>query len=181
MKRIDIEPSAAQRVASYWWGGSDGSVAWWLSTCRRIAISPISQSLYLASVAEDKTKFSEIKDWAYDIAASLSETRGSGVRSRRLIESYREEWGHQAARDGVFKAIWPQMEIPGAAGRAEKLKCGRQAYIRVMNEVEREAVKLIMLFDDDMEMCRSKKFSQDFISRWELNTGKKWSSANWTD
>ena len=175
-------PDIDQRVAAYWWGRNDPAVAWWLSMCRMVAKNPVSQSLYLARVAEDFSRKREIKNWAYTKAAEFAGAKGSGQRRRSLVESYRLDWGHQAARDGVAFALWGDItDVPGPSRRAEYFHCGRQAYARVRDELERETRDLVASFRSDMEMCQEGRFSRDFIERWERATGAQWPAHNWTE
>ncbi len=172
--RPDV-PDAAQRTAGYWWGAQDEEVPWWLALCKQIN-SPIAQSLYIASVAEDVRHARGLKDWAYRVAVEYAGSRGSGQRRRSIVEAYRTDWGHQAARDGLASALWPHLadDIPGRDKRCAQFGCGHQAYQRVRDEVSRQAGDLITGFAMDMEQCRTERFSRDFISRWETATGKEW-------
>lgn len=168
-------PDVDQRTAAYWWGKPDDSVAWWLSMCRMVAPDPIAQSLYLAHVAEDLSRQREIKDWAYAHAAEFVGVKGSGQRRRSLVESYRLDWGHQAARDGVAFVLWGDIvDVPGPSGRAERFHCGRQAYVRVREELEKQTRDLITSFRDDMSMCMENRHSRHFVERWERATGRAW-------
>lgn len=169
------EPSAAQRTAAFWWGAQDEEVAWWLSLCKMVN-SPEAQSLYIASVAEDMRHARGLKEWAYRVAVEYAGSRGSGQRRRTIVESYRIDWGHQAARDGLAMALWPHLadEVPGIGKRCDQYGCGKQAYQRVRDEVSRQAGDLITGFDMDMEQCRRNRFSRDFIERWELAAGREW-------
>lgn len=168
-------PDADQRVAAYWWGRPDDSVAWWLSLCRMVAPHPIAQALYLAHVAEDLSQRRAIKDWAYRVAAEFAGSKGSGQRKRSLVESYRLDWGHQAARDGLTIALWGDLiDVPGLVARSQQFRCGKQAYERVRDEVKSTTADLIASFRADMEMCREGKFSRDFIHRWEDATRRVW-------
>jgi hypothetical protein len=169
------EPSAAQRTAAFWWGAQDEEVAWWLSLCKMVN-SPEAQSLYIASVAEDMRHARGLKEWAYRVAVEYAGSRGSGQRRRTIVESYRLDWGHQAARDGLAMALWPHLadEVPGIGKRCDQYGCGKQAYQRVRDEVSRQAGDLITGFDMDMEQCRRTRFSRDFIERWELAAGREW-------
>lgn len=168
-------PDAAQRTGAYWWGAQDEEVPWWLGLCKLIN-SPIAQSLYIAHVAEDVRHARGLKDWAYRVAVEYAGSRGSGQRRRSIVESYRTDWGHQAARDGLFMALWPELrdDVPGRDKRCEQFGCGHQAYQRVRDEVMRQAGDLITGFAMDMEQCRTGRFSRDFTARWELATGREW-------
>lgn len=171
----DVQPDAIQRTAAYWWGAQDEDVGWWLALCKMVN-SPIAQSLYIASVAEDVRHARGLKEWAYTAAVEYAGSRGSGQRRRSIVEAYRPEWGHQAARDGLAMALWPHIadEVPGIGKRCDKFGVGKQAYQRVRDEVMRQAGDLITGFSMDMEQCRRSKFSRDFIGRWEAVTGREW-------
>lgn len=173
------EPSAAQRTAAFWWGAQDEAVGWWLGLCKMVN-SPEAQSLYIASVAEDMRHARGLKEWAYRVAVEYAGSRGSGQRRRSIVESYRTDWGHQAARDGLAMALWPHLadEVPGIGKRCEQFGCGKQAFQRVRDEVCRQAGDLITGFDMDMEQCRRNRFSRDFTARWELAAGREWPGDN---
>lgn len=175
----DEAPSAKERTACYWWGAPDEEAPWWLELCKLVN-SPIAQSLYIAHAAEDVRHSRGIKEWGYTVAVEYAGSRGSGQRRRSIVESYRTDWGHQAARDGLFLALWPDLreDVPGIVKRCDGFGCGHQAYQRVRDEVMRQACDLIAGFDMDMEQCRKGKFSRDFIGRWEAATGQKWADYN---
>lgn len=173
------EPDAAQRTAAYWWGSHDEDVGWWLGLCKMVN-TPIAQSLYIAHVSDDARQARGLKEWAYRIAVEYAGSRGSGQRKRSVVEAYRTDWGHQAARDGLAMALWPHLrdDVPGVTKRVGQFHCGPQAYQRVRDEVMRTAGDLITGFSMDMEQCRTSRFSRDFIARWELAAGKEWPGVN---
>lgn len=171
----ESEPDAKQRLAAYWWGAQDEDVAWWLALCKTVN-SAIAQSLYIAHVTEDVRHARGLKDWAYRVAVEYAGSRGGGQRKRSIVEAYRTDWGHQAARDGLALALWPHLrdDVPGRDKRCEQFGCGHQAYQRIRDEVCRQAGDLLTGFGMDMEQCRRDRFSRDFIARWELASGKEW-------
>ena len=171
-------PDAAQRTAAYWWGAQDEEVPWWLGLCKMVN-TPEAQSLYIASVAEDLRHARGLKEWAYRVAVEYAGSRGSGQRRRSIVEAYRPEWGHQAARDGLAMALWPDLrgEIPGRDARCEQFGCGHTPYQRIRDEVMRAAGDLITGFAMDMEQCRTGRFSRDFTGRWEVVSGRDWSTS----
>jgi hypothetical protein len=174
----EAEPDAAQRTAAYWWGVQDDDVAWWLGLCKLVN-EPIAQSLYLAAVTEDTRQSRGLKEWGYRVAVDYAGSLGSGQRRRSLVEAYRPDWGHQAARDGLYMALWPHLrdDVPGIGKRCDQFGCGKQAYQRVRDEVSRQASDLIVGFSVDMEQCRTNRLSRDFIARWEIAAGREWPGA----
>lgn len=169
------KPDAAQRAAAYWWGAQDEDAGWWLALCRLVNPDP-AQRLYIAHVAEDWRVAHRLKPWAYRAAVDFAGSVGSGQRKRSQVESYSPAWGHQAARDGLAMALWPELsgQVPGIGKRCEALGCGKQGYQRVRDEVMRQAGDLITGFAMDMEQCRQDRFSRDFRERWEAATGRPW-------
>ena len=174
----EVEPDAKQRTAGYWWGAQDEDVGWWLSLCRMVNPDP-AQALYIAHVAEDWRVAHKLKEWAYRVAVEYAGSRGSGQRKRSLVEAYRTDWGHQAARDGLAMALWPELarDVPGVRARAEGFRCGQQGYQRVRDEVMRQAGDMLTGFAMDMEQCRTNRFSRDFRDRWELAASREWPTA----
>lgn len=170
-------PDTDQRVASFWWGQPDEPVSWALSLAHTVSPDPIARHLYIAHVAEDTRHNRAIKDWGYRQAVEFVGARGSGQRRRSMVESYRPEWGQQAARDGLALAMWGHLRdcVPGIGKRAEALSCGKQAYQRVRDEVQRQTCDLIAGFRLDVTEILDERFSADFRNRWELATGKRWS------
>lgn len=168
-------PDAAQRAAAYWWGAPDEDAGWWLGLCRMVNPDP-AQRLYIAHVAEDWRVAHKLKPWAYRVAVEYAGSVGSGQRKRSRVESYDPAWGHQAARDGLAMALWPELagQVPGIGKRCEALGRGKQGYQRVRDEVMRQAGDLITGFSMDMEQCRQDRFSRDFRDRWEIAAGRKW-------
>lgn len=169
-------PDADQRTAAFWWGAQDEEVAWALALANTVASDPIAKHLYVAHVAEDVRHNREIKEWGYRTAVEFAGAKGSGQRRRSMVESYRPDWGHQAARDGLSLALWPELrdDVPGLGKRAEQFRCGKQAYQRVRDEVQRQACDLIAGFKLDVTEILAERFSRDFIGRWEQVTRKAW-------
>lgn len=171
-----LPPDTDQRVAAFWWGVQDEEVGWALSLANIVAADEVSQHLYIASVTEDVRAARVIKEWGYRAAVEFVGSKGSGQRKRSMVESYRAEWGHQAARDGLVMAMWPHLsgDVPGIGKRCEAFHCGKQAYQRVRDEVQRQACDLIAGFRLDVAECLAERFSRDFIARWETATGRQW-------
>jgi hypothetical protein len=173
----DSEPDIDQRIASYWGGKPDEDAAWWMGMARMVASEPVAGDLYLAHVSEDTAHFRRIKDWAYRVAVEFVGSKGSGQRKRSMVESYRVDWGHQAARDGVAIALWGPDGVPGIVARAESFKCGKQAYQRVRDAVQNRTTDLIGEFRFWLRCSKGEIHSHDFIDRWEAATGRRWADA----
>ena len=166
----------AKRVAAFWWGQTDQDLVWALSLARMVASDPIADKLYLTHATEDLRYAREVKEWGYSVAVTFVGSKGSGQRRRSLVESYRPEWGHAAARDGMAMALWPELGTggPGLGKRAEQFGCGKQAYQRVRDEVMRQTGDVIAGFRTDLAEALDERYSHDFRNRWEQATGKVW-------
>jgi hypothetical protein len=169
-------PGADERTGAFWWGAQDEEIAWALSLAHTVSPDPIARHLYVAHAAQDVRHSRAIKDWGYRVAVEFAGAKGSGQRRRSLVESYRTDWGHQAARDGICMALWPDLrdEVPGIGKRADQYGCGKQAYQRVRDEVQRQACDLIAGFKLDVTEALAERYSRDFIGRWESVTGRVW-------
>lgn len=169
-------PDADQRTAAFWFGTQDEEIAWALALAHTVSPDPIARHLYVAHAAQDVRHNRAIKEWGYRVAVEFAGAKGSGQRKRSMVESYRTDWGHQAARDGLSMALWPELrdEVPGLGKRAEQFRCGKQAYQRVRDEVQRQACDLIAGFKLDVTEALAERFSRDFIGRWEMATGRAW-------
>lgn len=168
----------AKRVAGFWAGNRDRDLelVWALGLARLVAPEPVAEMLYLTHVTEDLCYMREIKEWGYMAAVDFAGSKGSGQRRRSLVESYRPDWGHQAARDGMAMALWPEQtaDVPGVRTRSLAFHCGQQAYERVRSEVMRRTGDLIAGFRLDLAEALDERCSADLRNRWEIATGKAW-------
>lgn len=87
-----------------------------------------------------------VKDWAYMVAAEFVSTRRGPAR----FVSYRLDWGHQAARDGVAEALWPHIRGTGLAIRAIQFDIGERPYQRVRDHVKDEAKRLLNNYETEL-------------------------------
>lgn len=166
----------AKRVAAFWWGVTDQDLVWALGLARTVSPDPIADKLYLTHATEDLRYMREVKEWGYSAAVAFVGSKGSGQRRRSLVESYRPDWGHNAARDGMAMALWPELstDVPGLGKRAEQYGCGKQAYQRVRDEVMRQTGDVIAGFRLDLAEALEERYSADFKHRWEMMTGRAW-------
>lgn len=169
-------PDVDQRTAAWWWGQSDQDIGWAHGICALIAQEPIAQSIYLARVADDTSRYRRLKEWAYKAAVEFAGQRGSAQRRRSLVESYRLDWGHQAARDGLARALWPWMEdeMPGRDARCKQFGCGHQAFQRVRDAVTDRANQAFNDYRSDLENIVDGRWTRDMMDRHETVTGVNW-------
>jgi hypothetical protein len=145
--------------------------AGWLQTVGMIT-SPIATDLFLAKASQADRKWRQIKDWGYLKAVEYVGARKSEQRKRSMVESYRLDWGHQAARDGLAIALWGRVGVPGSRERALSFKCGQQAYRRVRDEVECLATGQLTKASHFLEMCAGiVPYSNEFNYRMRLLSG----------
>lgn len=169
----DIHDEVAKRVAAWWWGAGDEDITGHMATAKLIARDPVSEAIYLARVAEDTSRFRRLKDWAYLRAVEFAGARGSGQRRRSMVEAYRTDWGHRAARDGMARALWPWMEseMPGRNEQCARLGVGHQAYMRVRDEVQSQTIDAFIAYSFDLSCLVQGRWTRDMIGRWEAATG----------
>ena len=84
-----------------------------------------------------------VKDWAYVTADEFVASRRGSAR----FYAYTLAWGHQAARDGLFRAIWPELKTPGREARSEQYGCSERQFVRVREHVLDEARNLLGEFE----------------------------------
>ena len=139
-------PPGLSETYAAWEGGKHlefgFSVAWAKGQCSE----PVAEALYSLSVmcehaAGLNEKFRAVKDWGYTVAASYA---SSGR------QKYRLDWGRQAARDGLFLALWDRSELrlPSTVARAEHFGVGEKKYRRVRGHVRDQANALIGEFTE---------------------------------
>ena len=171
--RFDV---LAKRVAAWWYGANDPELVWALGLARVVSTEPLADKFYLTHAVEDVRYMRALKEWGYSAAVQFVGSRGSGQRRRSLVESYRPDWGHVAARDGMAMALWPHLGdgVPGLGKRSESFGCGKQAYQRVRDEVMRQTGDVIAGFRLDLAEALDERYSHDFRNRWEQVTGRAW-------
>lgn len=169
----DIHDEIAKRVGAWWWGHSDEDIAGHLSTATMISHDPVNCAIYMARIADDTSQYRFLKEWSYRAALDFVGAKGSGQRKRSMVESFRRDWGTQAARDGLASVLWPWRldEIPGKNRRAEQFRCGPQAYQRVRDEVQARALEGFVNYMFDLSCLVQGRWTRDMIARWELATG----------
>lgn len=87
-----------------------------------------------------------VKDWGYTRAAEYVSSRRGPARFR----GYTVEWGRQAARDGLFRALWEDEWTPGRLDRSRQFGCGERPYARLRDYMRHEAKRLLAQFESDL-------------------------------
>lgn len=175
----DIHDEIAKRVTAWWWGATDEEIGGHLSTATLIAPDRVNNAIYMARVADDTSQYRMLKDWAYLTALEFVGAKGSGQRRRSLVESFRPDWGRQAARDGLASVLWPWRldEIPGINARGRQFHCGDQAYRRVRDEVQGRALEGFVGYMFDLSCLVQGRWTRDMIQRWEQATDADFGNA----
>lgn len=83
------------------------------------------------------------KDWGYTLAAEFVTTRRANAR----IAGYRLDWGHQAVRDGLCRALWGHLRGTGIKARSEQFGCSLRGYERIRDHVQRESKRQLGEFE----------------------------------
>ena len=77
-----------------------------------------------------------LKEWAISLARTAATLRPLlGKRRVQLVKSYRDDWGRQAALDGLCLALFGGSEVPGLEARSVEFGCRWQAYKRIRDIV----------------------------------------------
>mgnify|MGYP000629649869 CR=1 FL=1 len=151
MKPKEIAPEIVARYAS--WSGShaDEAFGYLLNVVKWQCLDKVGADLFDLHVmfehaADLSGKFERVKDWAYGAAVEYSMV--NGIR-------WRPDWGRQAARDGVFLAMWPDekstVRMPTISIRAIEFGIWENNYSAVRGYVRDSAVILIDDFNEKLE------------------------------
>ncbi len=121
-----------------------------IADARQGESGPIAEALFDLYVMGQTPQFPRhsrrVKDWAYTLAADHVATRRGPAR----FQGYAVAWGRQAARDGLFRALWPDEWTPGRLVRSREFGCGERPYARLRDFVQREATRLLAQFESDL-------------------------------
>jgi hypothetical protein len=90
-----------------------------------------------------------LKAWCVSLARTAATLRPLlGKRRVTLVKSWREDWGQQAARDGLCVALFGADSVPGLEARAVQYDCRWQAYKRVRDIVAGCVLRQMQEFED---------------------------------
>jgi hypothetical protein len=92
-----------------------------------------------------------LKAWSVSLARTAATLRPLlGKRRVQLVKSYRDDWGSQAARDGLCVALWGEKVVPGLEARATEFGCRWQAYKRIRDIVGGCVIRQIDDFESSL-------------------------------
>lgn len=107
---------------------------------------------WIAYVAEADCGLLELQEWCIGLARTLATMKPMmGKRRRLLVEKWREEWGAQAALDGLTLAVMPKHRherVPSLRSRADEFCIDRQPYKRIRNLVHSAVLQQMAQFED---------------------------------
>lgn len=154
-----VHEHAPPRLVREWYASwASGGLPWELAEefggrvadTRKIPDGPIAEALFDLHIMGRTPRFDRnarrVKDWAYTLAARFVASRRGPAR----FQGYALPWGHQAARDGLYRALWPEYDCPGREARAKQFGCGERPYVRVREHVKCEAGYLLLEFESNL-------------------------------
>ncbi len=112
----------------------------------------IGYEAWITEIAGADTHMSRIVKWAKRLAwcAACLKPR-LGVRRRKMIEGYRQDWGDQAALDGVQLALTGQCASAGT--QSEHFGIHRDGYRRLRNFVAGAIVLQSSQFESELAIA----------------------------
>jgi hypothetical protein len=96
----------------------------------------IGYQAWITDTADTDCHIADLIRWCKDLAATAATLKPLlGRRRRLLVESYRKDWGDQAAVDGLWLALRGPDAVHPIQGRAEYFGCSERAYKRIRSIV----------------------------------------------
>ena len=96
----------------------------------------IGYQAWITDTADTDCHMGELAEWCKGLAATAATLKPLlGKRRRLLVESYRKDWGDQAAIDGLVLALRGREAVPTLDARSEQFGCRWQAYGRIRSIV----------------------------------------------
>lgn len=97
----------------------------------------VGYQAWITMVADTDCHGEHLADWVKSLARALATLRPLMGRKRRdvLVKSYRQDWGDQAALDGLQIALYGANKVEGYDARANAFGCRWQAYKRIRDLV----------------------------------------------
>jgi hypothetical protein len=151
-------PEIAERYAAWAFGAlgwKEAQAFGYIVAVTRRECGPIAEAIFDLHAVGHSSQYDQharkAKDWAYKAAADFVLAQRGPARFR----AYALPWGHQAARDGLFRAMWPHIPTPGRIPRNAQFGCGERPYVRVRDHVQTKAERQIAGFRDRLRELHS--------------------------
>jgi hypothetical protein len=146
-----FEPTEVSQYYAQWASGRHDEEMAYAIAHSSTEVGGIAAKLYDLHVMEfASVEFAKnqraVKDWAYTLAADFVITRRRNAR----IPGYRLDWGRQAARDGLCRAMWGHLHGTGLRPRAEQFGCSQRGYERIRDHVQSEAKRKLGEFESEL-------------------------------
>ena len=92
----------------------------------------IGYQAWITDTADTDCHMAELAEWCKGLAETAATLKPLlGKRRRLLVESYRKDWGDQAALDGLVLALRGKGSVPSLDSRAAEFGCVLRAYGRI--------------------------------------------------
>lgn len=130
--------------------------------------SSVGDKLFLTRVSDCRGYRAELSEWALMVARSIAKARfkhPGGQRRRAYCEGYREDWGTQAALDGLSLALYGN--CPEITVRAEFFGVHKETYRKIRDFVGGGAVDLMTEFRYALEWAHGRRRDRVFDARAE--------------
>ena len=96
----------------------------------------IGYQAWITDTADTDCHMAELAAWCKSLAETAATLKPLlGKRRRLIVESYRKDWGDQAAIDGLVLALRGKGAVPSPEARAEQFNCHRDPYRRIRSIV----------------------------------------------
>jgi hypothetical protein len=128
---------------------SDGAV-WALSLADSTMPLPhIGYQAWITCVADVDCHGEELAAWVKGLAGCMATVKPLlGKRRRLLVTKYRQDWGDQAALDGLTLALYGPGSVTPVQTRALAFDCDRDAYRRIRDLVAGAVLVQLAQFED---------------------------------
>ena len=107
---------------------------------------------WITDTADTDCHIPKLSAWCKSLAETAATLKPLlGKRRRLLVESYRKDWGDQAALDGLVLALRGKGSVPTLESRAAEFGCVLRAYGRIRGIVAGCVVLLMTQYESALE------------------------------
>lgn len=130
--------------------------------------SSVGDKLFLTRVSDCRGYRAELSEWALMVARSIAKARyqrPGGQRRRAYCEAYRDDWGPQAAMDGLSLALYGN--CPALQGQADLFGVDHSTYRKIRDFVGGAATDLMTEYRYALEWAHGWRRDRVFDARAE--------------